>query len=49
MSLLGSSSITSRIVMTFNGTSKVAVILTVDGVSLPGCSVDLANGTSSCG
>jgi hypothetical protein len=48
-SLLGSSALASRIVMTFNGTSKVAVALTFDGVSLPGCSIDLANATTTCG
>ena len=41
-------SITSRIVMTFNGTSKVAVTMTVDGLSFPGCTIDLANGTTTC-
>lgn len=48
-SVVGGLSLTSRIVMTFNGTSKVAVALTVGGLSLPGCSIDLAKGTSSCG
>jgi len=48
-SLLGSSALTSRVVMTFNGTSKVAVTLTFDGLSLPGCSIDLSNGTTTCG
>ena len=35
--------------MTFNGTSKVAVTATFDGLSIPGCTIDLAKGTSSCG
>ncbi|MEO5818479.1 MAG: hypothetical protein ABIT20_24620 [Gemmatimonadaceae bacterium] len=48
-SLAGGSSISSRLVMTFNGTSKVAVTLKVDNLSLPGCTVDLSNGTTTCG
>ena len=42
-------SLTSRIVMTFNGTSKVGVTLTVDGHSVPGCTIDLSKPTPSCG
>jgi hypothetical protein len=47
-SLLGGTALTSRFVMTFNGTSKVAVTMTVDGHSFPACSIDLSNGTNSC-
>jgi len=42
-------SLTSRLVLTFNGTSKVGVSLTVDGHSAPGCTIDLAKSTPSCG
>lgn len=43
------SSVTSRIVMAFNGTSKVVVTLTVDGLTLPVCTIDLSHLTPSCG
>ncbi|MEO7455716.1 MAG: hypothetical protein ABIY52_05595 [Gemmatimonadaceae bacterium] len=42
-------SLASRVVMTFNGTSKVGVTLTVDGHTIPGCTIDLAKSTPSCG
>jgi len=42
-------SLASRMVMTFNGTSKVAVTMTVDGHTIPGCTIDLASSTPSCG
>jgi hypothetical protein len=48
-SLSGSSALASRLVMTFNGTSKVTVTLTVDGHTVPGCTLDLASATPSCG
>jgi hypothetical protein len=48
-SLVGGTSLTSRLVMTFNGTSKVVVTLTVDGRTIPGCTIDLASTTPSCG
>jgi len=41
--------LTAHVVMTFNGTSKVAVALTVGGISLSGCTIDLASSTPSCG
>lgn len=47
--LLGSPALTSRLVMTFNGTSKVGVTLTVDGRTLPICTIDLSGATPSCG
>jgi hypothetical protein len=48
-SLAGGSSLTSRVVLTFNGTSKVAVTLTIDGQALPVCTIDLSRTTPSCG
>ncbi len=45
----GGLSVTSKVVMTFNGTSKVSVAMTVDGHAIPGCTIDLASGTPSCG
>jgi aconitase B len=42
-------SLSSRIVLTFNGTSKVGVTLTVDGHTVPGCTIDLSKPTPSCG
>ena len=42
-------SLTSRVVLTFNGTSKVGVSLTVDGHTAPGCTIDLSKSTPSCG
>ena len=48
-SIVAGSSVTSRMVMTFNGTSKVGVALTVDGLTLPGCTIDLSSLTPSCG
>ena len=45
--LSGLPSITSHVVLTFNGTSKVKI--TVDGVALPGCStIDLSSATPGC-
>lgn len=48
MSAAGTS-MTSRVVLTFNGTSKVAVTLTVEGRTLSGCTIDLSSATPSCG
>ncbi|MDB4884184.1 MAG: hypothetical protein JWL95_2950, partial [Gemmatimonadetes bacterium] len=48
-SVAGGTSLTSRLVKTFNGTSKVVVTLTVDGRTIPGCTIDLASATPSCG
>ncbi|MEO8337392.1 MAG: hypothetical protein ABI664_20615 [bacterium] len=47
-SLVGSASLTSRLVLTFNGTSKVAVALTLDGQTLPVCTIDLSKALPSC-
>ncbi|MEO8624399.1 MAG: hypothetical protein ABI625_25180 [bacterium] len=44
----GGSTLTTHLVMTFNGTSKVAVTMTVGGISLSGCTIDLASATPSC-
>ena len=47
MSLAGLPPLTTRVVMTFNGTSKVKV--TINGVSVSGCStIDLSSTTPGC-
>jgi hypothetical protein len=48
-SFVGGLSVSSRMVMTFNGSSKVTVALTVDGLTLPRCTIDLSSATPSCG
>jgi hypothetical protein len=42
-------SLTARIVLTFNGTSKVGVAMTVDGHVVPGCTIDLSKSAPTCG
>jgi hypothetical protein len=48
-SFTGGSSMTSQLVMTFNGTSRVTVSVKIDNLSLPGCTFDLSNGGTFCG
>ena len=45
----GGPSVTSKVVMTFNGTSKVNVTVTLEGKALSSCTLDLASGTPACG
>ncbi len=48
-STFGSSpSVASHATVTFNGTSKVLVAVTVGGIALPGCTIDLASSAPSC-
>jgi hypothetical protein len=46
----GTPAISTHAVMTFNGTSKVKMTISIGGISLPSsCTIDLASSTPSCG
>jgi hypothetical protein len=48
-SSFGGPPITRTVTMTFNGTSKVNVSVSVQGLPPTACTIDLKSGTSSCG